>query len=421
LNQHETLVSLERAAASGSDDDAFRYGMALVDACRMSEAQAIFLRTAEAGHVLSQIEYARMRLHGIAEAGSPEVAVRWLLRAEQSGHPAAAELLASIALGNVALPRDQAINERLYRAVQADYPPALLAAAVHFGRKANKDDQALCLQLLERAAARGGALAAVLLAERLRTGEGCAADPDMAEQLWQKLEENGVRRIPSISAPLPDATSSAPRQLGVEDVLRTPPGRTLCETPRVSVIDQLLSADECRLIVASAQSRLRASQTLDPLSGVSRDDNRRTSHDAELDPILENCALRLVQMRMAAAAGCELTQAEKLIVLRYLPGQEYLPHRDYMPSSALRHDRPFAGNRQRTICVYLNEVEAGGDTAFPELGLRIAPVPGRALVFENLTAGGKPEPRSLHAGLPVEAGEKWLATLWVRQGRYRAF
>lgn len=124
---------------------------------------------------------------------------------------------------------------------------------------------------------------------------------------------------------------------------------------------------------------------------------------------------------MASAAGVPLDHAEHLVVLRYEPGQEYRPHRDYRPPSSIERDRPEAGNRMRTICAYLNTVEAGGQTEFPVAGLRVEPRPGRAVVFENLHPDGSPDPDSLHAGLPVERGEKWLATLWLRQGRYRAF
>ncbi len=82
---------------------------------------------------------------------------------------------------------------------------------------------------------------------------------------------------------------------------------------------------------------------------------------------------------------------------------------------------PEARNRGRTICVYLNEPEAGGETEFPVAGLIVDPQAGRAVIFDNLLADGSPDVDSLHAGLPVVRGEKWLATLWLRQGRYRAF
>lgn len=413
------LIELQAAAESGAADQAFAFALALADAQRMDDAQRWFLRAAEAGHVEAQIEYARIRLYGIAGAPAPQAATQWLLRAEQAGHPVATELLVQIALGGVAVPRDGRINERLHRAVQADFPPALLTAAIHFGRKPHPDDQSLCMQLLERAASRGSAIAAMLMAERLAHGEGCEAQPETAEDLWTQLMANGAQRLPDFTLPPPVSGDRSPRQLLIEEVLSPPAARVLSTQPRVSVIDRLFSADECRLLIASARPHLHDSQTADPLTGVPYTLPVRTSSEASFDPLIESSALRLAQLRMTAAAGIDLPHAEQLTVLRYLPGQQYRPHRDYLPPGTLRMDRPHAGNRIRTVCVYLNAVQAGGATEFPVPGLRIDPLPGRAVIFDNLTHDGSPDTDSLHAGAPVDAGEKWLATLWIRQGRYR--
>jgi prolyl 4-hydroxylase len=419
VNASVSLAELQAAAEAGSTEHAFALALALSDSQRMDDAQHWHLRAAEAGHVEAQIEYARMRLYGIAGAPAPQMAAQWLLRAEQAGHPLASDLLVQIALGGMALPRDGRINERLHRAVQANFPPALLTAAIHFGRKPHPDDQILCMQLLERAASRGSAVAGMLLAERLAHGEGCDAQPDVAEDLWTQLTANGAVRLPDFTLPPPVESGIAPRQLSIEEALSPPSMRPLSAQPRVSVIDRLFSADECRLLIACAQPHLHDSQTADPLTGVPHTLQVRTSSEASFDPLIESSALRVAQFRMAAAAGIDLPNAEQLTVLRYLPGQQYRPHRDYLPPGTLQMDRPHAGNRIRTVCVYLNAVQAGGATEFPVPGLRIDPLPGRAVIFDNLASDGNPDPDSLHAGTPVEAGVKWLATLWIRQGRYR--
>ena len=54
----------------------------------------------------------------------------------------------------------------------------------------------------------------------------------------------------------------------------------------------------------------------------------------------------------------------------------------------------------------------GGGTDFPRLGVKVEPERGKAVKFLNCDAAGKPNPETLHAGLPVIRGEKWLATLW---------
>lgn len=422
----QDLAALRAAAERGSTEHAFALAQALVAQERMDEALQWHLRAAQAGHPGAQVEYARMRLYGIVGAPAPQEALGWFERAERAGHPVAAEYLVKLAIGGVALPRDMRMNERLLRGVQHEHAPSLLAAAVHFGRKPHADDQALCLQLLERGAARGDIAAAVLLAERLAHGEGCEAQPDAARELWLQLEAAGVERVPDFTLPPPGPTDTPPRQLALEEALSPSEARVLSTQPRVSVIDTLLSADECRLLIVHARPHLHASRTLDPTSGQALSVDLRTSHDAQFDPLLESLAVRVVQWRMAAAAGLELVEAEPLIVLRYAPGQEYKPHRDYLPPASIARDGPQAGNRRRTICVYLNPVAAGGATAFPVAGLQVEPQPGRAVVFDNMlyddaSPQGRPDPDSLHAGLPVEAGEKWLATLWIRQGQYRAF
>jgi hypothetical protein len=297
----------------------------------------------------------------------------------------------------------------------------LRAAAIHFGRKPDPADQQRCLQLLDHAASRGDWVAALLLWERLARGEGCVANVEAANQLREQLTQHGIAPLPALAVPNVTVPPGLPNTLALDDALHAPLERVLAERPRVSVVDGLLSADECRLLVATAQPMLQPSRTIDPTTGQPLAMQLRTSSDASFDPIMEDLSLRLVQQRMASAAGVELTQAEHLVVLRYTPGQEYRPHRDYRPPESLRNDVPEAGNRGRTICVYINEPEAGGETEFPVAGLKVAPQAGRAVIFDNLLADGSPDVDSLHAGLPVQSGEKWLATLWLRQGRYRTF
>ena len=123
---------------------------------------------------------------------------------------------------------------------------------------------------------------------------------------------------------------------------------------------------------------------------------------------------------MAIISNPPLAHCEPLTLLRYQTGEEYRPHRDYLPPARLATaDGIRGGQRRFTAFVYLNPVESGGETDFPGLGIRIAPKQGRAVFFRNTDADGSPDPRTLHAGTPVIAGEKWLATLWIRERAIR--
>lgn len=421
MTEDVALLDLRHQARDGAPQALFRLASALVLRQQMDEAFTLHRRAAEAGLANAQIEYARMLMYGVGCEADAAHAAAWLLRAELAGSPIAGYFLALIALGGKALPRDGRINERLMQAVRAEYPPAVRAAALHFGRKADRDDQLRCLRYLERGADLGDVVAARLFAERLQCGEGCRPRPDAAAQLRQQLARHGVGPMPAVAVPDYRPQDAAPGALQLEDVLRPVDLTLQSARPHVMTIDGLLSADECRLLIATAESRLQRSRTVDPHTGQAVSRELRTSSDAALDPILEDVALRAVQLRMASAAGVPLSHAEHLTVLRYEPGEEYRPHRDYRPPASIERDHPDAGNRLRTICVYLNDVEAGGETEFPMAGLRVMPRPGRAVVFDNLHADGTPDADSLHAGLPVQRGEKWLATLWLRQAPYRNF
>jgi prolyl 4-hydroxylase len=111
---------------------------------------------------------------------------------------------------------------------------------------------------------------------------------------------------------------------------------------------------------------------------------------------------------------------EPIQVLHYTPGAEYKPHHDYFDPVQPGNDRVLAmgGQRVATLIMYLNDVEAGGSTVFPRLGLDVLPRRGAAVYFANTQESGEIDARTLHGGSPVVAGEKWIATKWIRQGRY---
>lgn len=66
------------------------------------------------------------------------------------------------------------------------------------------------------------------------------------------------------------------------------------------------------------------------------------------------------------------------------------------------------GQRVFTVFVYLNQVEGGGTTSFPNLKVSMKPVEGRAVFWSNQRASdGQMDPRMLHSGDPVTSGEKF--------------
>ncbi len=411
----DSLAALRAEAAGGVPEPLFRLAGALAGAGEAEEASALYRRAAMAGHGSAQVEHARRLLFGLGCDAEPHRAVEWLLQAEGLGNPIAGYWLAWVALGSVLLPRDGQINQRMLTAVQHDFPLALRAAAIHFGRKPDAADQVMCMKLLDRAAGRGDVVSALLLAERLQRGEGCAVQPKAAAAMRARLRTNGVDALPHTVAPLVQkehsrrsAGTAAPATLAFEEVLTPPRATELSARPQVLQIDGLLSSDECRLLMASALLR----------DGSPDNSPNAAVPSIRFEPIHEDFALRMLQLRLARAARAEFGQAEPLQIEHTVPGTTEWRHRDYLPPEALTAGRSGAGNRRSTLCVCLRAPEAGGGLEFPFGELETIPGAGRAVVFDNLR-DGMLDRDSMHANLPVLRGEQWQATLWLRERRYR--
>ena len=75
----------------------------------------------------------------------------------------------------------------------------------------------------------------------------------------------------------------------------------------------------------------------------------------------------------------------------------------------------YMGDRVQTFMAYLSDVEAGGGTVFPYLGISVWPKKGDAITWYNVdktTVLG--DYLSLHGGCPVIKGSKWITNKWIR-------
>ena len=117
-----------------------------------------------------------------------------------------------------------------------------------------------------------------------------------------------------------------------------------------------------------------------------------------------------------------LENGEGLQILNYQVGAEYKVHFDYFDpaNSANKIHLAHGGQRVSTLVIYLNDVESGGETLFPEVKLSVEPTKGSAVYFEYCNSSGQVDAKSLNGGLPVTAGEKWIATKWMRQRPYQS-
>lgn len=189
------------------------------------------------------------------------------------------------------------------------------------------------------------------------------------------------------------------------------------QLPRVLVFGSLLSADECDGLTQLARPRLARSETVDNATGGSEINVARTS-DGMFFERGEHALIRTIEQRIADLLQWPLENGEGLQILRYRPGAEYRPHHDYFDPvhSGTPRILERGGQRVGTLVMYLNTPDGGGATTFPDVGLEVAPVRGNAVFFSYDRA--HLSTKTLHGGAPVTAGEKWVATKWLRQGKF---
>ncbi|TVX99043.1 2OG-Fe(II) oxygenase [Cohnella terricola] len=179
----------------------------------------------------------------------------------------------------------------------------------------------------------------------------------------------------------------------------------LNDAPLIMKFDHVLSDDECQALIESASSRLTRSKLANKeVSQI------RTSSSMFFDEN-ENPFIAAIENRIASLMHVPRSHNEGLQVLHYEPGQEFKPHHDYFGP----HHPSSQNNRISTLILYLNDVEEGGETTFPRLGIAVKPTKGSAVYFEYFYNDPQINELTLHSGGPVIRGEKWVATQWMHR------
>ena len=240
----------------------------------------------------------------------------------------------------------------------------------------------------------------------------------LARAAIEEARRTGFSHLPAapVPQPLPEIDTSAnifdAPDRGVEILMAL-------RSPRIVLLGSLLSHEECDALIEYGQSRLERSPVVSDTDGKTEVHAHRTSRGAMLQRGETELVAR-IEARLAAVTRWPVENGEGLQMLQYEKGNEYRPHYDWFDASrpGPRKHLERGGQRVGTIVMYLSDVEEGGGTSFPNIGLQVQPKKGGAVFFANTDAYRIPDPQTLHAGEPVEKGVKYIATKWLRERVY---
>lgn len=177
------------------------------------------------------------------------------------------------------------------------------------------------------------------------------------------------------------------------------------------VVRDFLDEPTCAALIERIDARRRPSEIADDI-GVAA---FRTSETCDLDrrdPLVGD-----VDRKIADLLGLSLAAGEPLQGQRYAPGQAFKPHTDTFEPGGydfLVHTA-LTGQRTWTAMIYLNEPAEGGATRFKTIGKTVRPETGKLLAWNNLLHDGRPNPATLHQGMKVRSGTKYVLTKWFRE------
>jgi prolyl 4-hydroxylase len=190
--------------------------------------------------------------------------------------------------------------------------------------------------------------------------------------------------------------------------------RAKVETAQMYTYPGFLSDEECDLLMGMIDASARPSTLL----AMSDDPEYRTSDSSDLYRWDET--IYALDTRIAELLGIAPENAETMQGQRYSANQQFRAHCDYFHehSQYWAKMQETGGQRTWTAMAYLNDVEEGGATWFPRAGIRFKPRRGMLVIWNNMCPDGTPNYDTLHEGMRVIEGTKYIITKWFREGAW---
>lgn len=278
---------------------------------------------------------------------------------------------------------------------------------------------------LERAADNGDPQALELLATVTAVGVTKAPDWPAALDLLQRAAEEGSNRargqLKLLSQGAHGSWAELRESIDLAPWMVAAPRTPLFETPRVRLSERFVAPEVCDWLVGRARGRLRAALMYDGESKTEWVDPHRSCSDYQFDILNTDLVVQLVREKIAAVTGLPPVVMEPPRIFHYALGQDIKAHFDRLSDGVSGYgDSQYRGDRIVTFLLYLNDDYEGGELSFPKTGFQCKGEKGDGIYFAHIDSSGKQDPLSLHAGLVITRGEKWVMSQWIHDRPFGA-
>lgn len=452
--QCERGLELLRKAADGSQAPAaqwllsafYLHNLSLPDSLPLAAQWLERAAISRVGHALDRL--ANLCLRGVGVEYQPERALGLLRQLADAGfqHPAWEVGYLTSTLDDVLDP--QASVTAFARACALGYPLAYYSLGLRFAYGAGVEQDLAFARALLLSATDAGIDDALVAADELapndRFGEQASAwltrlkqNYDASAPLRQQLKGGftipagrhpAIDRLEAHFATIghPSLTVSEAGRLEVKgnnsDALRAQPSdwHWVSEQPRVATSSEFLTREERTQILRMVGGAMTSPEQYS---------DRGTRGGAESEffngtgmafgTLDSDVIVRCIERRVSISTDWDMEAIDPCSVISYKPGQEYRPHVDYFEKHEIVDMRDQisdnAGQRMITFLMCLQAAESGGETAYPDAHVVVTHATGSAMMHYNVLPDGNPDKLSLHHGMPVDAGEKWVLRTTLRE------
>lgn len=193
------------------------------------------------------------------------------------------------------------------------------------------------------------------------------------------------------------------------------------DNAKIWTVDNFVTPEECEVLIKYGRPRLTRA-TVAAEDGTSIVSEARKANQAgynmhskrpEEDPLwpLFNRILGLTNNH--AGYHLEPPGQEDFTIIQYNPDDQYTPHCDGACNNEMHVDT----GRVATAVMYCKTADRGGATTFTKSDIFVKPKVGSTTFFSYKGSDGRMDDGyTEHSGCPVLEGEKFITTVWMREG-----